>query len=190
MIKKYVLHGFQVINYRHRQGRKPEPLVAQLESFLLAPKTLQSWAFFTLEQRCQVIEGMFEQRLSPQRLRMFYIRHNIRYLAAQAAYKSELRLNQASLHNERVQFAKSVLSMTRRYPGRVIYVDEAAVNTWMQQKRTWTTTEERVKMALPRRVGGVTIYGAIGRVLGGPVFLTSESTNAVSYKIFMRRLIG
>jgi hypothetical protein len=54
----------------------------------------------------------------------------------------------------------------------VVYFDEASFNAWMRSDRTWSHPKHPVKIVINRTRGkGITVFGAIGRVLSRPVLM-------------------
>ena len=131
LIKSYVQHNFEVVNYKHRQGLTADPLPPGVEDWLLSRETLQRWVLFSIPHRCLLIEAIMEFRICPARLIRLYKEHRIRHCAPQLAYQAELKHNPRVLHDRRVQFARDVLQQIEEDPNSIIYIDEASINTWM-----------------------------------------------------------
>ena len=70
----------------------------------------------------------------------------------------------------------------------VVYVDETTLHTWITKKKTWTGRKFPIKIPLPARIGGVTVYGAIGYPLKKPVWHIDVSTSIQGYCDFMRKV--
>ena len=69
-----------------------------------------------------------------------------------------------------------------------MYIDETTVNTFMRPSRVWSYADRPVDHVLPSKRLGLTIYGAIGHCLRGPVFMTGGTTNKQEFITFVKRL--
>ena len=63
-----------------------------------------------------------------------------------------------------------------------------SLNTWINKTKTFTGSYFPIKIPLPARIGGVTVYGAIGYPLRRPVFHLAEATNIEGYATFIRKI--
>jgi DDE superfamily endonuclease len=71
----------------------------------------------------------------------------------------------------------------------VVYLDESTFNFHMRNRRTWSYNDERVSKPISNtRYSGVTLFGAIGKCLKHPVFMTAESTSSISFQLFIESL--
>ena len=67
----------------------------------------------------------------------------------------------------------------------IVYIDETTFNFHLRNRRTWSYNDERVAKPISNtRFQGVTLYGAIGKCLKHPVYMTAESTNGTSFQLF------
>ena len=79
--------------------------------------------------------------------------------------------------------------MSRPYKN-VIYMDESGFNNWLHTERSWMRPSERINVILPKqRVGGVTLFGAIGDALVKPVFMTASSTTIAEFTRFIPKIV-
>ena len=91
---------------------------------------------------------------------------------------------QSQLDTERFKYAQKLNECI--LAGRnLIYIDETTVNSNMRLDRVWQYEDKPVDIVLGKRIGGLTIYGAIGNCLKAPVFTLGASTNTEEFKSFM-----
>jgi hypothetical protein len=90
-------------------------------------------------------------------------------------------------------------AMRRRFAARlsryllegrdIIYCDESTVNNHIRSSKCWQYVDKPVKQILDKkRIGSVTIYGAIGLCLMKPVFELGTSTNKEEFMAFLEKL--
>lgn len=71
----------------------------------------------------------------------------------------------------------------------IVYTDESSFNMWLQQKRTWFSVQEPVKIILNKYRGqGITVYGAISEELHSPLFSTAKGTNGEDFSKFLKKI--
>ena len=178
----------KILSFASNQGRKPTEIPQQVLSFLLRPETLKCWSLFSLHKRVSILEVMKKVKLSVYKLRKIYRDNGIKYSQPQLAYLAEAKKDQSQLHKDRVLFARELQETVTKNPSSVVYIDEMSVNTWITKSKTWTRRDFPIKIPLPKRVGGVTVYGAIGAAMREPVFHLANSTNKLEFANFMRKV--
>ena len=64
----------------------------------------------------------------------------------------------------------------------IVYMDETTFNFHLRNRRVWSYNEERIEKPISNtRFSGATLFGAIGKCLKHPVFMTAESTTSKSF---------
>jgi len=64
----------------------------------------------------------------------------------------------------------------------IVYMDETTFNFHLRNRRVWSYNDERIEKPISNtRFSGVTLFGAIGKCLKHPVFMTAESTTSKSF---------
>ena len=64
----------------------------------------------------------------------------------------------------------------------IVYLYETSFNFHLRNRRVWSYNDERVEKPISNtRFSGVTLFGAIGKCLKHPVFMTAESTTSQSF---------
>ena len=72
----------------------------------------------------------------------------------------------------------------------MIYFDEAAFNNWLHWGSSWMRPDSRIHTIIPQqRVGGVTVFGAIGDAVKKPVFWYGKSTTIDEFHKFIPILV-
>jgi hypothetical protein len=83
-------------------------------------------------------------------------------------------------------YLAQLLTVERR---EVVYMDECTFNFHIRNRRTWSYDDERVAQPISNtRFSGVTLFGAIGKCLKHPVFMTAESTSSIAFQLFVESL--
>lgn len=68
----------------------------------------------------------------------------------------------------------------------IVYLDETTFNFHLRNRRSWSYDDERIEKRISNtRFSGVTLFGAIGKSLKHPVFMTAESTTSTSFRAFV-----
>ena len=126
-------------------------------------------------------------RVTYSRLRDAYIRLGIRYTKQQYRYKIKDE-RRVALVQERLNYAVRLAELVcSKAP--IIYFDETSFSNYLRPFKTWQRPKDPIKINMPqKRLGGVTLFGAIGTCLPAPVYMTGESTNAKEVKKFMLKL--
>jgi chromosome condensin MukBEF complex kleisin-like MukF subunit len=89
-----------------------------------------------------------------------------------------------SVDTERLKYAQKLNECI--LAGRNLnYIHETTLNSNMRLDRVWQYEDKPVDIVLGKRIGGLTIYGAICNYLKAPVFTLDASTNTNEYKSFM-----
>ena len=64
----------------------------------------------------------------------------------------------------------------------IVYMDETTFNFHLRNRRVWSYNDERIEKPISNtRFSGVKLFGAIGKCLKHPVFMTAESTTSKSF---------
>ena len=93
----------------------------RLQRALLDPKLLQQWAPFSLLERTQIIERVFEYKMNKQYLHRFYRVHKVKWLRAKDVYAVAMK-KRAELEPKRREFAVLLANVLAQK--QVIYIDE------------------------------------------------------------------
>ena len=90
---------------------------------------------------------------------------------------------------KRRSFAKKLHKLIKE-GANIIYADESTVNNHIRTAKCWQYCDKPVKQLIDKkRIGGVTIYGAIGNCLRQPTFVLGASTNKVEFKAFLEQVL-
>ena len=141
---------------------------------MLARDTLQRWSGLTLQTRVARIRQDYGVQVTPQGLYHFYRKHKVRFYASSTAYHAAFH---KKFVDQRKQFAVQLAQLIHQ-KAAIVYFDESSFNSWMRQTHTWGTMAEPIKLVInERRVGGITVYGAISPFLKHFVYMLGGSTN-------------
>ena len=124
---------------------------------------LQRWANKTLLERVALIEKEFDVKVTFYKLRIFYLKHGVKFRNTQMVYRNHL-VNKIGLDRERYHFIRSILEPIMRGEPYV-YMDEMSLNSFMTKKKAWSLEETPVVTAVnsgPRLKQ--TVYGSIGNI--------------------------
>ena len=127
-------------------------------------------------------------KVTYSRLRDTYIRLGIRYTKQHYRYriKDERRM---TLLQERLAYAEKLAQLVYSNES-IIYFDETSFSNYLRPFKTWQKPNDPLKINMPqKRIGGVTLFGAIGKCLPKPVYMTGKSTNKEEVEKFLRKLI-
>ena len=91
-------------------------------------------------------------------------------------------------HEKKYVFARLLAKVIMNgYP--LIYADEAAVNMWVHNRKTWSKKGEPINPSLNAERGrNVAMFGAIGNCLRRPFFRLEQKTTQESFVRFLTSL--
>ena len=72
----------------------------------------------------------------------------------------------------------------------IVYIDETTFNSTLRQSRVWQYYKKPVPFAVGKRIGSITLYGAIGHCLKEPVFMLGKSTNKEEFQTFIEKVVA
>ena len=158
-------------NRRHKFMSIPP----RLRRALISKKLLQEWAPYSIKERVDMIERVWQFKMSTTQLAKLYRHHLIKYRAAKQVYRYSIT-NAARLERQRKEFAEVLGNLiTRRSP--LIYMDETTFTSWSIKKKSWSTRLDINQHPIDDKRFTVTVYGAIGSCLSEPVYMLGSSTN-------------
>ena len=174
-LKQYLRRGRHFVSGRaHNSCPDRCKKLAPLKDTLLARDTLQQWSGLTLQQRVAKIMQDYGLQVSVQALFQFYKRHKVKFYASSTAYHAAFHKKHVE---QRKQFAVQLAQlMHEKVP--IVYFNESGFNSWLRPTHTWGTKAEPIKLVInERRVGSITVYGAISPFLRHFVYMLGTSTN-------------
>lgn len=133
--------------------RKVDPIPAVVQEYLIETANLKQAIGKGISLRCKQVEHMFGFRMSPFRLRAFYLKHGIKYKRPDWVYRRQL---DDSLALQRAIFCNSLWNQRRS----VWYMDETSFNLSVRPGKTWTPLDKAFKIAKAEGFRSLTLYGA------------------------------
>jgi transposase len=159
-------------------------ITQEIKDYLLHPSTFQRWAGLNNARRVQLLKESHGLSLSPDGLRKFYVRNNIRFRHCNYTYDSKT----ADLDVQRARFAFKLTQLISS-GAHIVYIDESSFNNWKVPRKTWYGIGMNVKLVLPSKRGqAITVLGAIGTCLKVPCFLHGRSTSLIKVEQLMRAI--
>ena len=153
---------------------------------LLNKKILQLWAPYSLVERALLVHKVTNYKPSHFLLWEFYRANDIAWKTGKAIYRKEKSLEK-TLQKERLVFSRIIAKLIEeKVP--LIYMDETTFNTWQMKTKSWSSKSDIVYHHRPSTRLGITVFGAIGKCLKKPMFMTARSTNKEDYMRFMNQV--
>ena len=186
-IKRFIAggHSFDAMQAKKKSFTK---VPARLKRTLLSTKLLQEWGAFSMPERVQIIERVWDYPTNVSFLARFYKAHGIRYRRVKEVYSRALRLKD-TLDRERQLFA-SVLGNILAARKVVIYMDETTFTSRIVKRKTWQRADQPNLMHFGDQWMSQTVYGAISSHLREPVWYLGKSTNATDFCRFLDKIRG
>ena len=101
----------------------------ELGKRLLSPEILQRWSCKTLLERVALIQKEFNVKVSYYKLRVFYLKHGVKWRSTQKVYRTHLIMREG-LEQQRVQYIKEILPVIMSEQPYV-YFDEMALHSFL-----------------------------------------------------------
>lgn len=111
-------------------------LEPELRNLLLEQRTLDAWAPYSLDERCDIIKTVFNVKISRQLLGIFYKDHNVKLMSTKTNMDRLLK-TRPELEGERVKFAETLATIIAANK-RILYLDESTCNSQMLVKKAWS----------------------------------------------------
>ena len=184
-IRRFIGGGF---NLDAMQSKKKSFLKvpARLQRVLLSAKVLQEWSPFSMKERVQIIERVWDYTTNVSFLSRFYKAHKIKYLRAKEVYMRALRMKD-SLDRERSLFAV-VLGNIIAADQVIVYTDETTFTSRICKKKTWQRSGQPSLVPFGDAWMTQTVYGAISPHLRQPIWYFARSTNADDFCTFLTKV--
>ena len=125
-------HSFEAMQAKKQSFLR---VPARLKRTLLSRRLLQEWGAFSMPERVDIIERVWDYETNVSFLSRFYKAHGIKYRRIKEVYSRALRLKD-TLDRERQLFA-SVLGNIIAARKVVIYTDETTFTSRICKRKTW-----------------------------------------------------
>ena len=96
----------------------------ELKEILLSEEILEAWMPFSCKERVELIDKMWDVKLTGKTLSRFYTENNVHYKTTKQVYRKAIE-NRSSLEKERKDFAV-VLGNVLAQDKEIIYIDESS----------------------------------------------------------------
>ena len=158
-----------------------------LKDWLLSQDVLQELAGRSIADRTLLVEQRFGFRLSVTQLRLFYREHGVKFVNAQMCYRQAM-VRHEELNDRRLDYAVQ-LAHHIRVGDEVLFLDEAAVNSFAYQKKAWQKGSQTVDIPINKTRFGVTVFGCIGTGLRRSQWMLAKGTTGESFLQFLRQIV-
>ena len=157
-------------------------LAPDVQRLLCSERVLRQWSAFSITQRVQMLKQR-DISISPATLKRFYRSHSIKPRACQLVYKRAMANN---YEDKRREFAVKLGNLIAQNQ-KLVYVDETTFHSRMSKAKSWSLPDKINMHTVDAKRWCVTVYGAIGNCLPGPVYYFGpRTTNADDYCHFVR----